>query len=186
MGRIDKSKGVDVLVDAVLGAPGLPLQLDIYGIIQPGAMEPYVRDLHEKAQPDLRIRFLDPLPNDQIPQMLRAYDLVAIPSIWLETGPLTVYDAFAAGIPVLGSKRGGIAELVTHEQDGLLVAPGNVAAWSDALRRICSEDGLLERLSRGITKPRAMDAVALEMTALYESLLVEQSPEASVKLSEAL
>ena len=60
-----------------------------------------------KAAADSRIRFLEPLPNDQVPERLREYDALAVPSVGFETGPLTVYDAFAAGIPVIGSRRGG-------------------------------------------------------------------------------
>lgn len=171
LGRLNEGKGAHVLVDAVLAAPELPLDLDIYGIVQKGEGELYMPRLRAKAANDPRIRFLEPLPNEEVVERLREYDALAVPSLWLETGPLTVYDAFAAGIPVIGSRRAGIAELVTHGHDGLLVAPGDVEAWSAALRRVCTEPGLLERLRSGVRTPRTMDEVAREMTDLYRQVL---------------
>jgi hypothetical protein len=61
----------------------------------------------------------------------------------------------------------GIAELVTDEEDGLLVEPENVAALARALDRISMECGLLERLRRGVRPPRTMDLVAEEVVELY-------------------
>lgn len=166
LGRLHDTKGVHVLIEAIRRVPGLPVHLDVYGIGDNAERQ----RLAALAGKDERIRFVAPVPNREVVATIRAYDAVAIPSIWLETGPLVVFDAFAAGVPVIGSRRGGIAELVTHEQDGLLVEAGNPSAWSAALERICSEDGLLEKLRRGIRPPRTMDTVAGEMLQLYQRL----------------
>ena len=42
------------------------------------------------------------------------FDLLAVPSQWMETGPIVVLEAHAVGTPVLGANLGGIAELVHH------------------------------------------------------------------------
>jgi glycosyltransferase involved in cell wall biosynthesis len=170
IGRLNEAKGAHVLIDALLRSPEIPVRLDIYGIVQEGSAERYDQRLRAKAKNDDRIRFLGPLPNHEVPDRLRDYDALAIPSVGLETGPLTVYDAFAAGIPVIGSRRGGIGELVADEIDGLLVEPGDVSAWARVLSRICYEGGLLERLRSGVAPPRTMEAVAVEMIGLYERL----------------
>lgn len=167
-GRIAHAKGVHTLIEAVVRSPRLPIRLDVYGIVQDE--QNYMDQLRALAGKDARIRFLPPVANDLVIDTLRPYDAVAVPSIWMESGPLTVYDAFAAGVPVIGSRRGGIAELVTHEQDGLLVEATDVAAWAAAMMRISTEDGLVERLRRGVRPPRTMDTVAGEMLELYEKL----------------
>jgi glycosyltransferase involved in cell wall biosynthesis len=92
----------------------------------------------------------------------------------METGPLVVYEAFAAGIPVIGSRLGGIAELVTHEKNGLLVEPASPKAWADALRRIADSPDLLGRLRGGIGSVRNMSQVATEMEAIYGSLVSQR------------
>ncbi len=101
---------------------------------------------------------------------LRDYDLLVVPSQWLETGPLVVLEAFAAGIPVLGSRLGGIAELVKDGENGILVEADSVAAWAAALNRLSRESELLRRLRSGVRPPRTMADVAEEMLALYHSI----------------
>ena len=60
------------------------------------------------------------------PAFLSRIDVLAVPSQWLETGPLVVLEAFAAGTPVIGSDLGGIRELVSDGRDGLLVPHDDV------------------------------------------------------------
>lgn len=168
VGRIDAIKGVHVLVDAIRKRPRLQAALDIFGVLQDSVN--YAEDLRRRAGSDPRIRFLPPVSNDRLTDVLQDYDALAVPSLVVETGPLVVYDAFLAGIPVVGSDRGGIAELVTHERDGLLVEPGNVEAWSKALERLASEAGLRERVRAGVRAPRSMAAAAEETLQIYAAL----------------
>jgi glycosyltransferase involved in cell wall biosynthesis len=88
----------------------------------------------------------------------------------METGPLVVLEAFAAGVPVIGSRLGGIAELVDHGIDGLLVETESVPAWTDVLAQLLQDADLLPRLRAGIRPPRRMSTVADEMLALYHEL----------------
>jgi len=101
------------------------------------------------------------------------YDLVAVPSLWLETGPLVVLEAFAAGIPVLGSRLGGIAELVRHGVDGWLAEAGDVRAWQRALRHLVNDPSLLTTLRQGIQPVRTTRDVASETLNLYERVLAQ-------------
>jgi glycosyltransferase involved in cell wall biosynthesis len=174
IGRVDATKGLHVLIEAIEQQPQLPIRLDVFPVIQDSRA--YTERLRRRAMKDSRIQFLSPVPNDQIVARLRGYDVLAVPSLVVETGPLVVYDAFAAGIPVLGSNRGGISELVTHQKDGLLVEPGNARAWADALAILAGDRDLLERLRAGVPFPRTMAAVAGEMLDLYATL----TPTASV------
>lgn len=167
LGRVTPVKGLDVLIRAIAADPDLPLTLDIYGVVQ--GPDAYKKQLQKVC--DSRIRFRDPVSAQRIIEELSHYDVLAVPSQWLETGPLVVLEAFAAGIPVIGSDLGGIRELVRQEIDGILVEPGSVTAWAAALRRLTREPGLLARLQHGIKPPRTMDAVATDMLSLYENLL---------------
>lgn len=113
-----------------------------------------------------------PVKASEVIETLKGYDGLLVPSQWMETGPLVVLEAFAAGVPVVGSDLGGIAEWVTHERDGLLVT-GELREWlgSQALRRLVSEPELLPKLRAGIRPPRSMREVAEEVRAVYEELL---------------
>src|SRR5262249_32824919 len=128
-GRLHPTKGADTLVRAIRSLPGAHLELDLFGIIQDAASRAYACSLRELAGDDARIRVLEQVSSTEVPSRLAAYDVVAVPSRWLETGPLVVLEAFAAGVPVLGSRLGGLLELVNDGVDGLLIDTDCVQAW---------------------------------------------------------
>jgi glycosyltransferase involved in cell wall biosynthesis len=171
LGRLDRSKGAHFLVEALRQAPTLPIQLDLYGIAQGADATAYLVRLKALADGDQRIAFHDPIPSDQIQETLKDYDALAVPSQCLETGPLVVLEAFAAGVPVVGSKFGGIAELVTNGIDGVLVEPPSALSWRDIFGTVCQDRTLLPRLRSGIRKPRSVADVATDMSAIYERVL---------------
>ena len=61
------------------------------------------------------------------------FDALAVPSLWLENSPLVIHEAFMAGLPVVGARIGGIADLVQHDVNGLLYPPESSAALGAAL-----------------------------------------------------
>jgi glycosyltransferase involved in cell wall biosynthesis len=170
LGRLEHDKGPDVLALALSQLRDLPIRIDIYGLSETALPSPYVASLARAAADDPRLTLKQAVKPQSVVTLLREYDLLAVPSRGLETGPLTVLESFAAGIPVLGSRLGGIAELVRDGVDGVLVPPGDPAAWATALRRLAKEPGLLSRLRAGIRPPRAMKAVAEDMLEIYSRL----------------
>ena len=168
MGRLAREKGIDILLEAMRRITSPRLKLDIFGLAVDSEAESLKQSVVNAG--DRRIRLLPPFPNANAISELGAYDCLAVPSQWLETGPLVVLEAFAAGIPIVGSNLGGIAELVEDEKNGLLVEPASIEAWVTAFNRLLTEPGLLSRLRLGIPKVRTMDQVAVEMLALYRRL----------------
>jgi glycosyltransferase involved in cell wall biosynthesis len=171
LGRVHPTKGPDTLIRAVRARPTAPIQLDMYGVLQDDPSTDYVHHVYDLASGDPRIRLLDPVPSGRVIEVLADYDVLAVPSRWLETGPLVVLEAFAAGIPVVGSNLGGIAELVTPGVDGVLVEPDSVAAWADVLAELACKRSELERLSHGIRTPRTIQEVADDMQRMYHQLV---------------
>jgi glycosyltransferase involved in cell wall biosynthesis len=76
--------------------------------------------------------FLGAKHNHEIAPLLRANDIVCLPS-HMEGVPNAALEAFACGLPVVGSRVGGIPEIITP-QTGILTEPGNPAALAAALR----------------------------------------------------
>jgi glycosyltransferase involved in cell wall biosynthesis len=103
------------------------------------------------------------------------YDLIAVPSRCMETGPLVALEAFAAGVPVLGANHGGIAELVRDGVDGILVAPNDPLIWAATINRLANERHVIDRLRTGIAPPRTMDGAADDMAKLYARILPRPS-----------
>ena len=165
-GRMHETKGADVLVKALLQIPVAAIELDLYGIVQGQGDSDYLERLRRLASGDSRVNFKAPVENERVSVILRDYDLLAVPSRCLETGPLVVLEAFAAGIPVIGSDLGGIAELIKNGVNGLLVRTNSVSEWANALQR-CEHDRCLIMKMRSVSQPRKMIDIAAEMKSLY-------------------
>ncbi|MBB2963690.1 glycosyltransferase involved in cell wall biosynthesis [Methylobacterium sp. R2-1] len=98
---------------------------------------------------------------------------VCAPSRWLETGPLTVYEALAQGLPVVASRRSGAAEKVVDGETGFVVEP-EAAALAGAFQSIKS-DALTARLGREAydrywRAPLTLAVHAQALLALYRQL----------------
>lgn len=169
--RASPPKGAHVAVEALAQAPEINVRLDVFALAQSKAGEEYVDMLRDLARGDSRVRFCPPVPHPDVLDTLKQYHLLVVPSQGVEVAPLVILEAFAAGTPVIASDLGGITEMVTNGKNGLLVQADSLKAWTSAFRRLASEDGLVEHLRSGIVPPRGMDDVALEMLALYRSLL---------------
>ncbi len=173
LGRFSKVKGVDIIVRAVRRLPtDVDVHLAIHAIStrDEATYEAEVRDL---AAGDARIVFEPPVGRDRLGELMITHDVLVVPSQWLETGPLVVLEAQAMGLFVLGSRLGGIAELVEEGHSGDLVEAGSVAAWSAAMAGLASQrrENRPPRLPRAV---RTMDAAASEMAEVYRELgLVE-------------
>jgi glycosyltransferase involved in cell wall biosynthesis len=119
-----------------------------------------------------RVRFLGHVPFG--PALFECYadaDVLALPS-FSEGTPRVLIEARAFGCPVVASDVGGIPTSVTHEVDGLLVAPRDVAQWHAALLRLWQDTKLRRSLTaRGIetarrhTVEQLADALLEEATA---------------------
>jgi glycosyltransferase involved in cell wall biosynthesis len=81
------------------------------------------------------------VPTDRLAALRDRVAAAVVPSIWMENSPLTIYESYAAGLPVLGSRIGGIPELVEPGETGFLFEPGDPAALAAAARRLFDADG---------------------------------------------
>ena len=168
-GRCLEMKGPHVLVEAVRRLPAeVPIEVRLFGA---GWDSAYGERLSRLIAGDGR--FVPPrvVPNDQMGRTFAELDAAVIPSVVPETGPLTLFDAFAAGTPVIGSDLGGVGERVTDGVDGLLFPAGSDAALAAALRRCVEEPGLLPRLRAGVRPPRTAADSAADMLAVYDAVL---------------
>lgn len=170
MGRWQETKGVQVLVEALQQIPQANVRIiihathaDHHGIAN--------RDrVTQIAAKDPRIQIGSPLGREQVASAIAGFDLLAVPSQWLETGPLVVLEAHAAGTPVLGSNLGGIAELVQHGKDGWLLPAADVSAWASAIQQFSVNPDQVHHLRQGIQPVRTPREVAQDMAQLYENL----------------
>ena len=98
-------------------------------------------------------------------------DGVVVPSLWYETFSLIAHEAFAAGLPVIASDLGALAEVVRDGVDGLLVPPGDVAAWRAALQRLIDDPHLLSNLRANVVPPMTLEEHVDRLESLYTQLV---------------
>jgi glycosyltransferase involved in cell wall biosynthesis len=159
-GRAEEVKGIHLVAEAILALDrALPISFDIY---TNGWDQPYGRYLAGLAARDDRITPRRPVPASAMTGALQSYDLAVVPSTWLETGPLTVLEAFAAGLPVAGSPLGGVAEKL-EGVPGTFLADMNPRAWAELLSALVDDPTPLEEFIR--PPSRTFDDVARELLA---------------------
>ena len=170
LGRLDPTKGVEILIRAFKLISNINIFLDIYGVGQGESGAKFEAQMRSLAQMDPRIQFKKPISSNLVLDTLKNYDALVVPSQWMETGPLVVLEAFAAGIPVIGSNLGGIRELVTDGVNGLLVEYCNDQAWFQAIlkfQKLANNNPL--KISDRISEDRI--SVSDQMISIYKRLM---------------
>ncbi|QPN65925.1 glycosyltransferase [Synechococcus sp. CBW1006] len=158
-GRCHPVKGLHLVIDAIQSLPPeAPIKFDCYGPYWDCA---YGQQLLARIAGDQRFRVLGNLPKSQLLPCLQSYDLAVVPSTWLETGPLTVLEAFAAELPVAGSDLGGIRELL-EGVEGCELLPLNATAWATHFQVLLADPG---QLVLPIRKPHRFVDLAVELSA---------------------
>ena len=169
VGTLAPHKGCDVLIRAFRDLPpGMDATLDIYGNLE--RFKPFVGELRDLAGDDGRIKFVGPFSREQVGDVLSGMDVLVVPSRWYENGPGVIFEAFAAGIPVVATDLGGMSEFVGHEENGLLFGLEDAHDLANQLRRLVEEPGLIERLRAGIGPVKTVQENVDELEALYVGL----------------
>lgn len=167
LGRPDPIKGVFVLAEAVaLLPPDLDFVLELRGPF--GADD--ARRFRELAGNDPRVSFEPAVAPSEVPRILESYDVLICPSLALEGGPTVALEAHAVGTPVIGSRIGGLAEIIEDGENGLLVPPADPRALARALERLLADGGaLLARFRKNLPEPRTMDQIVEDYLRIYDS-----------------
>jgi glycosyltransferase involved in cell wall biosynthesis len=118
-----------------------------FHLVLAGPEMPSFRQFCETYGPRERVRQLGVLDPEQKRDFFAGLDAFALPSRSDSFG-LVLLEAWANGLPNLAYRAGGVAEVVRHEVDGLLVRCGDVAALAAALGRLVKEPELRRRLGR--------------------------------------
>ena len=93
------------------------------------------------------------------------YDLLVIPSLWLETGPLVALEALASRIPVAGTNQGGIKEMLENIDKCYLVKP-KIKSWVELFNKLIIEKGS-ENEVKSTPKHTFKDVANFMMKNLY-------------------
>lgn len=121
VGRLSSEKGIGTMLQAWTTAR-TPLALKIAGD------GPCAEQVKAAAQRSECIDYLGQRSPAEVLDLMRRAEFLVFPSEWYEGMPRTVIEAFAVGTPVVASKIGATASMVTDGESGFHFPPGDVAA----------------------------------------------------------
>ena len=179
IGTIQYHKGVHVLVEGFRRVEAPNLRLKVWG----GSFheQQYEKKVRAAAAGDPRIEFLGPYAHDALREVLEQVDMVVVPSVWYENAPLTITSALAAGVPVIASDIGGMAEFVQDGINGLLFRMGDAEDLARRIDEIAREPVRIEQLREGIAPPPGLEEEAFRMERLYKRLLRDRAHQEQTK-----
>jgi glycosyltransferase involved in cell wall biosynthesis len=170
IGTLAPHKGCDLLIRAFRSLPReLEATLTVHGNLE--RFLPFVKELRRLAEGDERINLAGPFPRERVGKVLSRLDVLVVPSRWYENQPGVIFEAFAAGMPVVATDLGGMSEFVEHERNGLLFELDNAEDLARQLQRLGEEPGLLEKLRDGIGVVKTVEENVDELEELYTMLL---------------
>lgn len=157
-GGVTPRKGIITFLQAV-GRVAQPdrISASVYGGIASELVEPIQSVI--RSMPPLhasRLAFHGGFSHDDLKRILSETDVAVLPPRWEDNGPQTVMEALAAGVPVLGTRVGGLLDMIEDGRNGLLVDEGLPAQLADGIDRLVQDPRLVGALRRGIEAPVTM------------------------------
>jgi alpha-maltose-1-phosphate synthase len=178
VGRITRQKGVPVLLRAASGlVPQAQLVL-CAGQADTPELEAEVTELVDglRASRSGVVWIPEMLPKGEVIQLLTHAAVFAIPSIYEPLGIVNL-EAMACGTAVVGSRTGGIPEVVADGETGLLVPPGEPGPLAAALNALITDPDRAEAMGQAGRKRAVSEfgwaAIAAQTVALYEELVTK-------------
>jgi mannosylfructose-phosphate synthase len=152
LSRIDTNKGHDLLLHAFdIVRKKVP---DIHLVIGGGSPKPQKRELGVKATMQEiideagmgdRVSIIGYVPDELMAPYYRQAEMFTLPSLFEPFG-MTAIEAMACGTPVVASRLGGIRNVITSEESGLLVDPSDASEFAEAMIRYLTDKPFAERM----------------------------------------
>jgi glycosyltransferase involved in cell wall biosynthesis len=154
-GRLVREKGVATLIDAMKRLPRVRLVIAGDG--------PQLEELRRQSDAcqAVNVEFVGFRTGQSLRDLIAGARCCVVPSEWFENSPMTVYEAYATGKPVIACDIGGLPELVEHRVTGLLVPPKSPDELAAAIRTLMDEAGLAHELGRNARR-RVVEEYSLE------------------------
>jgi glycogen(starch) synthase len=171
VGQVIEHKGVHTALEALRilvrerGREGLRLTV-AGGSAFPEYVEGLRRFVREHGLGE-NVEFAGHVAHERLPEVFAAHDILLFPSVIDEGLGISMLEAMASGLAVLGTATGGSAEILEHERTGLVFPKEDAAACAAQIGRLLDDAGLFERLRAGgrrrleerFTMRRALDEI---------------------------
>ena len=167
LGTVEPYKGVGVVLDALAQSPSLPVRLHICG---GGAG---LESLRARCAGDPRVIFEGIVQGERKRAIIAGADVMLVPSVWFEPFGRTVIEGYQQGLVVVGSRIGGIPELIEDGVTGRLFDPGNSQQLRAVLEDLVAQPERLATMKqRAVAKAQSFSLAkhAQDYLAVYKTL----------------
>ncbi|MEW5989149.1 MAG: glycosyltransferase [Chloroflexota bacterium] len=178
VGRLIEKKGFEDLIwaCALLAGQGLDFRCDIIG---KGDLREKLRELITTLNLEDRVRLVGPKSQDEVLEAYRQAAVFALPCVVGSDGnrdglPTVLLEAMATGLPVVSTNLTGVPEIISHNEDGLLVPPGDPQALAAALTQLLSDPALRQRLATAGRRKVERDFDVRQNVAVLHTWLAER------------
>ena len=148
-----KEKGIPELIQAMAQVPLIdgkePLLLCVGGPME--VVPNYLEIARRFNIPEHRLKFIDRVPNREVPTWLRTFDIAVAPFPYSEhyayfMSPLKIFEYMAAGTPIITSDLPSIGEVLKHGENSWLVEPGSFTAIAQGIQHLMRNGQLRHNL----------------------------------------
>ena len=169
LGQIKYHKGVHLLIEAFEQLSNdKKVQLVIHGKM--GDDPEYSEMIRRMAQRNPAVHLTGEYNPSQVGKLLSEIDVLVIPSVWNEIGPLVLYEAFQSNVPVIASDLPNMSYEVQHEENGLLFTPGSVSDLAEKMKTVIQDSRFLEKMREGIKPVRTLDEEMYGIIEVYKKV----------------
>jgi len=162
--RKHQELGYELEIAQDAAAPDLDVRLDIAGTGE------LLDECRVAAARDARIRVHGFVAGDAKEALFGESHVLVCPSTWWEVTGIVILEAYARGLPAIGSRIGGIPEVIDHGRTGFLVRPGDAGELGARLRELASNRGLLQTLAKSALAHAGgnrVDTMAARLAGIY-------------------
>lgn len=181
VGRLFPEKGLDYLIKAIpLVLHEIPdAKLVVVGPkkfgVETGGFERYIKDLIRSLNLEKHVEFKERIPVNELRCLYSKAGIFVLPAVWNEPFGLVLLEAMACQAPVIGTRVGGIPEIIEGKDAGILVQPKSVKELAEAIISILTDKKLALRMgSNGkklVEQYYAWDINAKRIYDIYEEVI---------------
>lgn len=145
VGKVIRSKGIFVLLDALMRLDNPTIKLHIVG---DGEDLENAKEYVQDTSLDKNIIFYGNVKPEEVTKMLDKCDVFVLPSIRVEGFPMVLVEAMFSGLPIIATDSGGNKDAVIESITGYIIPPNSISELSDKISMFVSDKALITRMSK--------------------------------------
>jgi glycosyltransferase involved in cell wall biosynthesis len=176
VGRLVPQKGIEYLIRATSRVSWRFPEAK-FVIVGEGWMRGHLEWIAEQSGQRWRVNFTGFISDEDLAALTKSADVMVVPSVYEPFG-IVALEGMAAGVPVVASQVGGLAEVVEHDRTGVWVHPRSPESIAWGIERVLSDGGyrdwLVKNAHEAVKNRFSWEAVARQTVDVYKRVLGEK------------